>query len=80
MVVAARVATAASAHQESTGICAASSRFATSLHAVHFGIDAGEALDQRDIAERIGRALGEIGVITLDADLQRLGTPDDIGR
>ena len=31
----------------------------------HFGLDAGEALHQRDVAERIGGAFGEVGMICL---------------
>ena len=58
-VVEARVSTAQIAHQDSTGICAPSSSPTTS-RSPHFGLDAGEALHQRDVAERVGGALGEI--------------------
>ena len=72
-VVAARVITLASAHQDSTGIWAPSSSVAHLLHAGHFGLDAREALHQRDVAERVGGAFGEVAVVALDLALQRLG-------
>ena len=37
------------------------------------GIDAREALHQRDIAERIGGAFGEVRIVMLDRALHRLG-------
>ena len=63
----------ASAHQDSTGICAPSSVVADLLHAGDLGLDAREALHQRDVAERVGGALGEVAVVALDRALQRLG-------
>ena len=42
-------------------------------------LDAGEALHQGDIAERIGGALGEVGIVPLDGALQRLRLVDDEG-
>ena len=38
----------------------------------HFAFDAGEALHQRDVAERVGGALGDVAVVALDLALQRL--------
>ena len=58
MVVEARVSTAIIAHHDSTGICAASRRSTVVAQARHLGLDAGEALHQRDVAERVGGALG----------------------
>ena len=43
-------------------------------------LDAGEALDHRDIAQRVGGALGEIGVVTLDLALQPVGAAQDEDR
>ena len=34
-------------------------------------LDTGEALHQRDIAECIGRGLGEVGILAFDGALQR---------
>ena len=62
-VVEARVSTATIAHQDSTGICAASSRSTMSRRPGHLGLDAGKALHQRDIAQGVGGALGERGVV-----------------
>ena len=39
----------------------------------HLVLDAGEALHQRHIAERVGGALGEVRVIALDRFLHGLG-------
>ena len=61
-MVAARVSTATIAHQASTGICAASSLFTTPRRPGYLGVDAREALHQREVAERVGGALGEIAV------------------
>ena len=36
------------------------------LHARDFALDAGEALHQRDVPERVGGALGDVGVVALD--------------
>ena len=72
-VVAARVSTAAIAHQDSTGICAPSSLVDHVPQAGDFGLDAGEALHQGDVAERVGGAFGEVAVVALDRALQRLG-------
>ena len=60
IVVEARVATATTAHQDSTGICALSRRSTTLRSAGRFRLDAHIALHQRDIAERVGGALREI--------------------
>ena len=42
-------------------------------HLRHFHVDAREALDQRDVAERVGGALRLVGVVGLDRALQLLG-------
>ena len=65
-VVPARVSTAAIAHHDSTGICARSSELTRLLSAGDFDLDTGIALHQRDIAERVGGGLGEIGIMLLD--------------
>ena len=70
-VVAVRVSTAATAHHDSTGICARSSEFTSALQRRDFDLDAGEALHQRDIAERVGGGLGKIGIMPLDRVLHR---------
>ena len=70
-VVPARVSTAATAHHDSTGICARKQRVHEALQRRHFELDAGVALHQRDIAERIGGSFGEIGIMPLDRALQR---------
>ena len=44
-----------------------------------FGLDAGEALHQSDVAERVGGALGEVGIVPLDGALQHFGPVDDEG-
>ena len=75
-VVAERVSTAITAHQESTGICAASRRSTSSRRLDHLGLDAGEALHQRDIAQRVRGALGERREVALDLALQLLGLVD----
>ena len=62
-VVEARVSTAAAAHQDSTGICALSSMSTTFSQARDLDLDAREALHQRDIAERVGGALGDVGIV-----------------
>ena len=71
--MAARVSTAATAHHDSTGICARNSEFTSPLQRRHFKLDAGEALHHGDIAERVGGGFGEIGVMPLDRALHRLG-------
>ena len=38
-----------------------------------FGLDASETVDQRHVAERVGRAFGELGIMLLDRALHRLG-------
>ena len=43
------------------------------LEAGHLRLDAGEAVHERDIAERIGGPFRELGIILLDELLQRLG-------
>ena len=45
----------------------------TSRSSRHLDFDAGEALHQRDIAERVGGALGEVRVVALDRALQSFG-------
>ena len=72
-VVEARVSTAQIAHHDSTGICAPSSLLDDVAQPDHLGLDAREALHQRDIAERIGGALGEVAVVALDRALPGLG-------
>ena len=76
-VVEVRVITVATAHQESTGIWALSTSLAQLPHARDFRLDAGEALHQGDVAERVGRALGHVGVVALDLALQLLALDDD---
>ena len=76
-VVDARVSTAASAHHESTGIWAPSMQIAHPLHRRHLLLDAGKALNQRDIAERVGGALGHVGIVGLDRGLQLLSSVQD---
>ena len=51
----ARVSTAATAHHDSTGICAPSSSSDHVAQPDDFRLDARKALHQRDIAERVGR-------------------------
>ncbi len=58
-VVEARVRTAAIAHQDSTGICAPSSRADDARAARDLRLDAGVALHQRDVTERVGCPLRE---------------------
>ena len=43
------------------------------LEAGHLRLDAGEAVDERHIAERVGGALGKLGVVFLHQFLQRFG-------
>ena len=43
-------------------------------------LDAGEALDHRDIAQRVGGAFGEVRVIALDLALQPVGAAQDENR
>ena len=50
----------ASAHQDSTGICAPSSWSTDVAQARDLVLHAGEALHQGDVAERVGGALGQI--------------------
>ena len=68
-----RVATAASAHHDSTGICAASTRSMISRKAARFALDAGEGLDHRQIAQDVRRLLGQMARYHLDIGLQALG-------
>ncbi len=72
-VVEARVSTAQIAHHDSTGICAPSSLLDDVAQAAHLGLDARIALHQRDVAERVGGALGEIAVVALDRALPGFG-------
>ena len=72
-VVEARVSTAQIAHHDSTGICAPSSLPTTLRRPDHLGLDAREALHQRDVAERVGGALGQIAVVALDRALAGFG-------
>ena len=76
-VAEARVATAAIAHQDSTGIWASSTRVGDLLQRVGFGLDAREALDHRHIAERVGDMFGERTVVALDGLLQPFGAAQD---
>ena len=45
--------------------------------ALHLGFDAHEALHQRDIAERVGGARGELAVVLLDLALHAVGLAHD---
>ncbi len=47
------------------------------VHREGFALDAGEALDDGDIAEHVRGALGKVGVETLDLRLQRMGAAND---
>ncbi len=71
-VAEARVATAASAHQDSTGSWAARSWSMMPRNCARFLLDAREALDNRHVAERVGRVVGEARVKQLDRSLHRL--------
>jgi hypothetical protein len=51
--------------------------FAHLLHSRDFHLDAGKALHERDISQRIGGALGHVRVVSLDRALQRFAPPDD---
>ena len=73
MVVDARVMTVTSAHHDSTGICTASSLSATKRRPCTSALDAHEALHQRDVAERVGGARGEVAVMLLDLALHAVG-------
>ncbi len=77
MVAEARVATEASAHQDRTGFCACSSCWMMRLQRARLGLDAGEGLDHRHVAERVGGMLGEARMVALDRALQRLGLAQD---
>ena len=46
-------------------------------HRRHLDLDAGKALDQRDVAERVGRALRHVGIVALDGALQLLALIED---
>ena len=65
-VVEVRVITVASAHQDSTGIWAPSTSSPIFFMPSDFAFDAGEALHQRDVAERVGGAFGHVAVVALD--------------
>ena len=65
-VVEARVITVATAHHDSTGNLRPEHVVADLAACRRLRLDAGEALDQRDVAERIGGALGQIGLVALD--------------
>jgi hypothetical protein len=67
-VVEARVATAASAHHED-GHLRAEQLADHVAQSENLGFDAGIALHQCDVAERIGGALCKIGVVALDRGL-----------
>ena len=67
------MSTATIAHQDSTGNCAASSWSLTCRERRYLVLDAREALHQGDVAERVGRALGQIGMMRLHRALQRFG-------
>ena len=73
----ARVATETTAHHERIGICASSKPRHGALKAAHLALDAREALDDRQVAERVGRSLGELGAEPLDLPLEPLGLADD---
>ena len=51
--------------------------FAHLLHSQNFHLDAGEALHQGDVSERIGGALGHVGIVALDRALQSFALVDD---
>jgi hypothetical protein len=62
----------------SVSVVEARVRTATSAHqARHLGLDAGKALHQRHIAERVGGAFDEVRIVALDRALQRIGLADD---
>ena len=75
-MVPARVSTAATAHQDRTGICARNSEL-TGPSARTLRLDPGKALDHRDIAERVGGGLGKIGIVPLDRALHRVRCAQD---
>ena len=79
MVEAARVSTDSSAHQFSTGYCAASVWRMMPLHLAGLGAQPHEALDQVDVAQRVAGAAGELAVILLDLRLQPVGLADHEG-
>ncbi len=72
-VVAARVSTVSAAHQDSTGICGAEQLVDHVLERRDLRLDAGEALHQGDVAERVGGALGHLRVVLLDRLLHAFG-------
>ena len=72
-VVAVRVSTAATAHHDSTGICARSSEFTRPFSAETSSSTRAKLCTTRDIAERVGGGLGEVGIMPLDRALHRLG-------
>ena len=72
-VVEARVSTAQIAHHDSTGICAPSSLPTTLRSPITSASMREIALHQRDIAERVGGALGEVAVVALDRALPGFG-------
>ncbi len=65
----ARVATLASAHHDRTGICTRS-RSWMMLRIASLGPGAGEGLDDRDVAERVGRMGGETRLVLFDLALK----------
>ena len=74
-VVAALVSVETSAHQDRTGICAPSSWSTTLRKCADLVLEAGEALHQGNVAERVGGVLRQIRIITLNRSLQRFGPP-----
>ena len=76
-VVEVRVITVVTAHQDSTGIWALSASSPIFFMPDTSDLDAGEALHQGDVAERVGGALGDVGIIALDLALHLFALVDD---
>ena len=69
--------TVASAHHDKHRKLRAEHFVAELLHPADFMLDPRVALNQRDVAERVGGALRHVAVIQLDLALQRLAFRDD---
>ena len=73
MVVEARVMTVTSAHHAQYRHLHGEQLVGDEAQALNLGIDPHEALHQRDVAERVGGARGEIAVMRLDLALHAVG-------
>ena len=81
MVEAARVMTVSSAHQFSTGNCAASVSLHDAVHLAGFVRQPHEALDEVDVAQRVAGAAGQLAAQVLDLLLKAIGAAhhEDVG-